>query len=262
VHDVQAVQEAQRLRDVCGDVQRVAQPAQPRLAARRQQEALRVDGVLRPHAHIPGVRHGVGLKQDKYTARCPAPVERVLACSLERRQLLRMESHTAHGMRFSLFARFVAAAVRAPRHSAAGCAHARTPPRACRQQPNVSVTVHTPPLSPAPHRRRAALQRARLRCGCRALMAASRGRPSRLRSQSPSSYSCAASVTGFRPPCCCLVLTPLLAVMDSAALLADRQGAGSVSWSAALAWHCNHSQSGTPALASQGRTRTTTALPQ
>lgn len=61
VHDVQAVQEAQRLRDVRGDVQRVAQPALPRLAAWRLQKALRLDGILRARAHIPDVRDGVGL---------------------------------------------------------------------------------------------------------------------------------------------------------------------------------------------------------
>ncbi len=105
--------------------------------------------------------------------------------------------------RANLLARFVTAAGllpgTAPR-AAHTRVHERRPSRACRQQPNVSVTVHTPPLS-ASHRRRAALQRARLRCGCRALMAASRGRPSRLRSHSASSYSCAASVTGIQTPC-------------------------------------------------------------
>ena len=62
--------------------------------------------------------------------------------------------------------------------------------RTCRLQANASVTVHTPSPPELP-RRRMALQRARLRCGCVALMAASSGMPFMLRSHVASRNSCA-----------------------------------------------------------------------
>jgi len=61
--------------------------------------------------------------------------------------------------------------------------------RTCRLQANASVTVHTPSPPELP-RRRMALQRAKLRCGCTALMAASSGMPFMLRSHVASRNSC------------------------------------------------------------------------
>ena len=66
----------------------------------------------------------------------------------------------------------------------------------CSVRPKHSVTVQMPSPPEEPPRRRMALQRARLRCGCTALMAASSGMPFMLRSHVASLNSCARKPTG------------------------------------------------------------------
>ncbi len=151
----------------------------------------------------------------------------------------------------------------APRHSAAGCAHATARAQAATRLQAAAERLgdrpHAAAVSVAPPPRGAAARQVAVR-----VPRADGG----LQGQAVAAAQPVAVLVQLRgqrdrgSDPAVLVLTPLLAVTESAALLADRQGAGSILWSAALAWHCSLPQSGTLALGCQGRTRTTTALPQ